>query len=1265
MATAEQPLKKRKLYEPQSPQLPQQPPQQSPPQPPPPPPQPPTQNLVTLRPSQDEILRRRRNREEIRSLFDCYKRIKFCISHKNPRLMPDLEQAYLSLITASRGCTSVQRIVADLIPKYATYCPTALEAAAKVIINMHNWSLAVINKGDDVDGVAFQTAKACIFGVADLCHTASKEAPTSSVISGICSAVFLNVLTFFISSLEGKDVFHIVDKNILKIQNSSDVFSEFKQKFSDEDDETPSLKLSKLRAIGFLWIFLRCPKNSLAACFELFESTTMEGVHHEGQYFLNQVTSGLDADDVADNLDNRSDGTKSSTSSIKTSTKGMQVSGDGLVSEGNHVSEDTSPVLKNCLLGLVLAKDLSLRSWIFSRYKKLCQSASPQIVSEITSVLEGVFESFAEWVKAEDSQVDGDEDDLNSSKYIGGQYLVPKISTQQNTSSDVSEREGSYPCGNKLSGQYLNHCTETDLRSNKSPSIDNGGPRSMDFEFRDHGDLLRTTSSSTLGDSSNNQMISPVTRKRVDLRSNSFDGRTTHFTHIEKNQVPNLDLSSPGFKPSSGVVNGSFESPKHHFQPPFPSTSQVIWYSDGDPGSMDIFSASRELWLGSLGPDASEAVIRFHFEKFGPIDQFLYFPYKGFALVEYRHIMDAIKAREVMRENSPWGACLHVKFLDTGLGTRGAINGVAIGSSCHFYVGNVHNQWAKDEIMNETRKVVFRGPRMVADLTGEGALLIEYETPEDATTVMAHLRQHRRENNNYLLSTKLMSLRSKYNIPGNYQAASMREEDGFSTSNLWINVPNTGPSFLTDDELMAVCNVAISNIGFVVRLTRKNVATGSCWFVECNSIDAANTMLKNLRACPGNFMEIEFSHTGNHHGTPLTSKPESNTLELPSPRIGLENHGTAMHGGHAFQSNWMVFGCKGVPEVGVRQIDGYDNSLAVDPVQGGNRVVSSGTEQMWMYRQPDTEMHSTPIRGPTIIPPQPMQASPFMRPVYMPQNSSWDMRGLSHHLPLNPISPNVMPNNMHTNAVAPPPPPPFLPISVTPLAQVQGSSISQYDHRFSLPSGPRLPSNTLPPPPQPDFQPPLPPSAPPLPHSQPPLVPPPPPPPSSPPPPPPPPEESSKLEKYGQCVPYQWQGTLSKSGVHYCTIYALRLDSVICKYSNAISEPTEWPTKLDMTKRTDFRHVKSTFSSTPPHKREVCQLLPSSASDHKGFQDFISYLKQRECAGVIKIPAVKSVWARLLFILPYSPDICTMLSISPNPSDCLIAVILPKETNFE
>lgn len=87
MTTAEQPLKKRKLYDAAAAVDC-------------------VQKVVTAPSplySQDEIMRRRRNRDEIKCLYECYRRIRFYVSQKDCRLMPDFEQAYLSLIKASRG----------------------------------------------------------------------------------------------------------------------------------------------------------------------------------------------------------------------------------------------------------------------------------------------------------------------------------------------------------------------------------------------------------------------------------------------------------------------------------------------------------------------------------------------------------------------------------------------------------------------------------------------------------------------------------------------------------------------------------------------------------------------------------------------------------------------------------------------------------------------------------------------------------------------------------------------------------------------------------------------------------------------------------------------------------------------------------------------------------------------------------------------------------------------------------------------------------
>lgn len=372
--------------------------------------------------------------------------------------------------------------------------------------------------------------------------------------------------------------------------------------------------------------------------------------------------------------------------------------------------------------------------------------ASPQVVSDVTSTLEEVFQSFTEQAKAEDNHIYGDDREFIQSKCMN-RYLVPREASQQGSSLELTGKDSltvydksrQENVTDKFSANHLKRSSS--YHSSASSNLDTGASRSTDSDSLGPGDSSNTRLSLPW-ELSNQQSQSPITRTPVDLRSSH------RVVQSEKNHFSSMNHFLPSLSSSGEGINCSFNSPKHHLPHPQPPNNHVIWYSDGDPAALDIFAASNHLSLGSLGPDASEGLIRCQFEKFGHIDQFLFCSFKGFALIQYRNIMDAVKAREAMRGRSPWGACLRVKFLDVGLGTKGSINGITVGSSCHVYVGRVLNKWVKDEIINEIRKVIHKGPRMAIDLNSNNALLIEFDSPEESAIAMSHLRRCRGENGN-------------------------------------------------------------------------------------------------------------------------------------------------------------------------------------------------------------------------------------------------------------------------------------------------------------------------------------------------------------------------------------------------------------------------------------------------------------------------------------------------------------------------------------
>ncbi|RYR06153.1 hypothetical protein Ahy_B06g085941 isoform D [Arachis hypogaea] len=472
-------------------------------------------SVIPLFPS-EENLANCRNQGEIRDMFECYKQMKLCLLNKEGSFMADLEQSYLALISAAKGCLSGQRIAADVIPRYAFHCPTALEAAAKVVINMYNWSSTLISRGEDADGVAFETARACIFGLADICCAASSVAPKSAVIRGICSAVFQNVLSFFISLLEGKDALQVFDKSFLKMQDSPDEFSKLKQKVLDEDE--PSLtKLSKLHAVCLFWIFFSCPKDMLAACLELLGSATKEGASEQGQCFLSLVTRNVLVDEAVCLLDNVNGGSKPGTGSTDSAIRENEVD-EEIMTDVIRVADVDSSIPKSCLLTLVLDKDPSLQKWMSRKSKKLLDLPTTASM-EITAVLLGILGKFVPQTDLEDYQPDSDEDRSDSLIYTNRNYAVPRISEERDS---IGETSGRVSLGTNPVSKVGSH-------------FDNGASRPMGIEMGEGGSMSHARCS-TPRDSATHQITSSSMKTPFGSRSNSFEG-INDLPNVEKNHV--------------------------------------------------------------------------------------------------------------------------------------------------------------------------------------------------------------------------------------------------------------------------------------------------------------------------------------------------------------------------------------------------------------------------------------------------------------------------------------------------------------------------------------------------------------------------------------------------------------------------------------------------------------------------------------------------------------------------------------------------------
>ncbi|KAG8055296.1 hypothetical protein GUJ93_ZPchr0001g32019 [Zizania palustris] len=991
--------------------------------------------------SPEEVVRKRRNREELRRLFECYRRIRHCVDRKDARLLPELEQVYLTLIAASRGCTSVQRILAESIPQYASYCPTALEAATKVCINMYKWNLTIVTRGEDVDGVAYQTAS-----LYDCSH----------------------ILHFYIS-WEG----HI------------------------------SYRLQKTSKSSGPCGYVR--QNILDACFTLIASA--EDVKG-GLYFLKQLTCHLNSI-TKDALDDKTDRVSQHTGmEVDVYLSGTKESVDSKPSSHNIGASRSSMVPPNeCYMTMAISRQPSLKRWILSRYKKLCDSCRPSVVSEVSSCL----------------KVLGSLSQLDDKSRMGSESLIP---------DKIDENAGGYLQTNKLV------CSSEQGMLLKTDNICSHG-----------GNSLQNKNAQTV-------LTGEVkTEKLVDVKIDVCKQGT--IVSDAEYQVARIDMCTPkSVCDSAGEptiltsLGQNFGKTKHVNSEP----SDLY----GAHFSRDVISVSKELWVGSLGTSAAETL-----------------------------------ACGCMHRASIWGSGLQIRYVDRLIGSKGFISGIAVGESCHIYVAKVKNKKDRDDVFDELKAAGLKRPCGFTDISSENALLLEFETATDAAAAKAHIRHH--------LHSEVCS----------------QDTNTYGHQLLVRNMDNLIP----DTEFIS----AFSRFGEVIRW-QINKLDGNC-LIDYKSHNAASTAKSHLHGARFGLKSISVESRTSNAGS-----MHDKTLPPAVPMLAQSVSDSTSH-----------------HEIRNPMVSGYNAGCTVPMERPSYDPSPPNTKQVCQYKElesnraPQGVLPCPPVsvHHGSVIPPRPIQTS-FVRPVYPGPGSPWE--NTTPNPSLSHCSPRMMPGSSFR--INPSAHLPFIPSSVTPLAQFPGGSAQQ--------------SDKMPPPPPPNIAPPpftrL--DITPLPISQLPSVPPP---PNSPP-------LQPATDPSGSqkpCSHPQWQGSLSKSGLHYCSIYASRIQLDACRYENVGAEPAGWPSRLDVTKRTDYQHVKTTFSNTPPSKREICLLLPCSNGDQKKFRDFISYLKQRECAGVIKIPSVKPLWSRLIFILPPTSDACGMLQLPPHLGEFLIALVLPKEMAAE
>eukprot|EP00850_Spirogloea_muscicola_P024085 SM000437S15694 [mRNA] locus=s437:12615:16877:- [translate_table: standard] len=730
-------------------------------------------------------------------------------------------------------------------------------------------------------------------------------------------------------------------------------------------------------------------------------------------------------------------------------------------------------------------------------------------------------------------------------------------------------------------------------------------------------------------------------------------------------------------------------------------------------GHMDVHFASRHLQLrfdkplsaGDRGP------MRDILESFGPLQRLIVEPTSDRATATYRNVWDAVRAKEALQHDDGAGASVvQAQFSTAAEAEDAGVGGVEeeeeedVGGggrkARHVWVGAIASQRAKEELLRSLAAGLTGDdalPRAVLVLVAASAVVLEYATPSAAAAAADHVRcqrryQRPRNDGAAAISPALVPpptpsapLQAADAGPAKSPAlALVSQEPAREQPPLLLYVSQLDPA-VADEEVLA----AFSHFGELAswRFLRQ---AGSC-MLEYHWPEAASAAKQHLNGARFGSAHISVELWAGMQpllATATVTLPPSlprSSSHLTSPRLLSPAAGGPDGGGGTG---------RGPSNKDRRSSHTWDRS----PGPGVRSAWSlhSTSRRSELREAAAQQVHAdTPLLGQDLTPPPTRQAGGDDDCVF----SARTVHPLS-----SPAATRAAP---HLPAVIQAP---LAPLPAWRYSERMPLSASKGDHGGSAPRAapaplftaphvvpslesflPRdldgvsvdVPGYGMPPPPPPPPPPPLPPPPPPSPQEyspppSPPSEPPPPPPPlpTSPPPPPqsPPPPPPSSPQPSSPAAPapsaaaipaaWQWEGPLCKSGTQYCIVQATRRSvQSACYILTGSSEPYRWPAKLDVTKRADLKTVRATFDATSAAQREVCWLA-TEAQQQAGFEKFVAYLRARDRAGVVRLPASEPLWPRILYILPWVEEASGMLGFELDPgSSGLVGLVLPAPAN--